>query len=134
MTLSSNEAARIVEAMREQGKSDLWLVMRNARITRSIFGEILHQKESTNPRRLVKDLMGYGRPMTVLPPHICWGKENEGKACKCYIDNWYCAGETMIIEDGGLHLVPIKAYFGASSDGKDACTSVNTFCSGFFGD
>ena len=27
MTSSSNEAARIVEAMREQGKSDVWLVI-----------------------------------------------------------------------------------------------------------
>jgi len=33
MTLSSDEAARIEEAKREQGKSDLWLVMRNGRIT-----------------------------------------------------------------------------------------------------
>ena len=62
--------------------------------------------------------------MTVLPPHICWGKE---KAWKCYIDNWYHDGETIIVEDSELHLIPIKAYFGASSDGKDACTSVNTF-------
>jgi len=80
---SSNEAARIVEAMREQGKSDHWLVMRNARITRSIFGEILHWRESTNPRKLVEDLMGYGGSMTVLLPHICWGNENEEKAWKC---------------------------------------------------
>ena len=48
--------------------------------------------------------------MTVLPPHICWGKENKDKAWKCYIDNWHCAGETMIVQDSGLHLMPIKAY------------------------
>ena len=86
--------------MREQGKSNLWLVMRNARKTRSIFGETLHWRESTNPRRLVKDLMGYGGPMTVLPPHICWGKENKDKAWKCYIDNWHRGGETMIRSTG----------------------------------
>ena len=76
MTLSSDEAARIEEVTREQGKSDLWLVMRNGRITSSRFGEILHRRESTNARRLVRDLMGYGGPMTVLPPQIRWG---EGK-------------------------------------------------------
>ena len=40
MTLSNNEATRIKEAMREQRKSDLWLAMRNARITSSRFGEL----------------------------------------------------------------------------------------------
>ena len=49
-----------------------------------------------------------------------------------YVHNWYRAGETMIVEDSGLHFMPIKAYLGASSDGKDVCTSVNTFCSGFW--
>ena len=45
--------------------------------------------------------MGYGGPMTVLPPKIRWGKENEDKARKCYIDNQHRAGETMIVEDSG---------------------------------
>jgi len=65
------------------------------------------------------------------PTHLLGGGGNEDKAWKCCIDNWHRAGETMIVEDSGLYLMPIKAYFGASSDGKDACTSVNTFCSGF---
>ena len=39
--------------------------------------------------------------MTVLPPKIRWGKENEDKARKCYIDNQHRAGETMIVEDSG---------------------------------
>jgi len=34
----------------------------------------------------------------------------EEKAWKRYIDNWHCAGETMIVQDSGLHLMPIKAY------------------------
>ena len=130
MTISSDEAAKIEEATRGQGENDLWIVLRNGRITSSRFGEILHRRESTNPRRLVRDFMGYGGPMTILPPQIRWGKENEDKARKCYIDNRHHAGETMIVEDSGLHLMPEKAYLGASSDGKVTCTSVDTCCSG----
>ena len=64
MTISSDETAKIEEATRGQGENDLWVVLRNGRITSSRFGEILHRRESTNPRRLVQDFMGYGGPMT----------------------------------------------------------------------
>ena len=42
------------------------------RITSSRFGEILYRKQSTNPRRLVKDIMGYGEKMKYLPPQMRW--------------------------------------------------------------
>ena len=56
LTLSSNEAARIEEATREQGKSGLWLVMRNGRITskfniwRDTSSERFHQSKKTSLR------------------------------------------------------------------------------------
>ena len=46
--------------------------------------------------------------MTILPPQIRWRKENEDKARKCYIDNRH-AGETMIVEDSGLHIMLEKS-------------------------
>jgi len=36
----------------------------------------------------------------------------------------------MIVKDSGLHLMPSKAYLGASSDSKVTCTSMDTCCSG----
>ena len=39
--------------------------------------------------------MGYGGPMKDLPPQICWGKENEERARKCYIENRKDVGELM---------------------------------------
>ena len=48
MTVSSDEVAKIEEATRGQGENDLWIVLRNGRITSSRLGEILHRRESTN--------------------------------------------------------------------------------------
>ena len=64
MTISNDEATKIEEATRGQGENDLWIVLRIGRITSSRFGEILHRRESTKPRSLVRDFMGYGGPMT----------------------------------------------------------------------
>ena len=41
-----------------QSASELWYSMRNGRLTSSRFGELLHRRSSTNPRRLVRDIMG----------------------------------------------------------------------------
>ena len=68
--------------------------------------------------------MGYGGPMKGLPPQICWGQENEDKAQRCYIENRKAAGETMVVKLSGLHLMPEKAFLGASSDGLVTCTIV----------
>ena len=43
---------------------------------------ILHRKQSTNPRRLVKDIVGYGEKMKFLPPQMHWGKDNKPIALK----------------------------------------------------
>jgi len=93
MKLSSDEVVRIEEATRDQSENELWFALWNGRITSSKFGKILHRRESTDSRRLVRDLIGYGGPMQNLPPQMLWGRENEDKAQKCYIKNRHVAGE-----------------------------------------
>ena len=39
-------------------------------------------EKSTNPRRLVKDIVGYGEKMKFLPPQMHWGKDNKPIALK----------------------------------------------------
>lgn len=130
MKLLQDEVAMIEEATQGQSDNELWFAIRNGRLTSSKFGEILHRRESTDPRRLVRDIMGYAPPMKRLPPQIRWGLENEDKARRCYIENRRVAGETMIVKQSGLHLMPEKAFLGASSDGLVTCTSVDTCCLG----
>ena len=67
------------------------------RLTSSRFGEILHQRSSTNPGRLVKDIMGYGGPIKSLAPAMRWGKDNEDNACQRYIHDRALVGEAMTV-------------------------------------
>ncbi len=89
-----------------QADNDLWFALRNGRITSSRFGEILHCRQSTDSRRLVKDIMGYGGWMKHVPPQICWGRENEEAARKCYIANRKACGEDMVVESTGFQRNP----------------------------
>ena len=106
----------IEAATHGQAENDLWFALRNGRLTSSMFGEIMHRRQSTDPRRLIKDIMGYGGQMQHIPPQICWGRENEDAARKCYIANRKACGEDMVVESTGLRPLPEKHYLGASSD------------------
>ena len=133
MTLSMEEAGRIEEMTREQADSKLWHALHNGRLTSSRFGEILHRRQTTDPRRLVRDIMGYGKTNSKharAPPAIRWGKDNEPLARKCYLENRQAAGEEMEFRPAGLSLLPEKSYLGASSDGRLNCKSVDTCCIG----
>jgi len=90
-------------------------------------GNISYRRESTDPRTLVRDIMGYGGPIKCLPPQIQWGWGNEEEAWRCYIRNREAVG---VIKESGLHLIPDKAYLGASSNGLVTCTSVDLCCHG----
>ena len=131
MSLSKEVVDRIEEMTREQADSKLWHALRNGRLTSSRFGEILHRRQTTDPRRLVKDIMGYGKSNSKhVPPPIRWGRDNEPLARKCYLENRQAAGEDMEFESAGLSLLPEKCYLGASSDGRLNCKSVDTCCIG----
>ena len=130
MKLTQDVIDKIEIATRKQSESELWNALRNGRLTSPRFGEILRRRPSTDSRRLVQDIMGYGRPMQHVPPQIRWGKQNEDKARQLYIENRKAVGEIMQVTCCGLHLMPEKSYLGASSDGKVFCTSVDTCCTG----
>ena len=129
-TLSYDEVEAIEAATLGQAENNLWFALRNGRLTSSRFGEIMHRRQSTDPRRLIKDIMGYGGQMQHVPPQIRWGRENEDAARKCYITNRKACGEDMVVESTGLRLLPEKPYLGASSDGKVIYTNIDTCCIG----
>ena len=70
MKLPVDVVENIEVATRQQSDCELWFALRNGRITSSKFGEILHRRSSTDPKRLVKDIMGYGGPIKHQPPQI----------------------------------------------------------------
>ena len=124
MKLSSREVAAVEAATREQCGSALWEAIRNGRLTSSRFGEILKRRQTTDSRRLVKDIMGYNGPMKKVPPQIRWGKDNEDRATQCYIENRQQCGEDMEVEASGLHLMPDRSFIGGSS--VELCDTIDT--------
>uniref|UniRef100_A0A1X7V7U8 YqaJ viral recombinase domain-containing protein n=1 Tax=Amphimedon queenslandica TaxID=400682 RepID=A0A1X7V7U8_AMPQE len=71
--------------------------------------------------------MGYKKEIPkYFPPQIRWGRDNEPRALKYYLESQLAIGEEMLFEPAGLSLLPEKAYLGASSDGKLTHKSSNT--------
>ena len=120
------EVVEMVEAKtRGQASSELWHLLHNGRLTSHRFGEILRRRESTDPSRLVKAIMGYGGGMKGLPPAIRWGRDNEPKARQLYIHDRKGKGEIMHVRDSGLTLLEEKSFLGASSDGIVTCANAD---------
>ena len=87
MKLSHSKVTAIEAATRAQSESELWMALRNGRLTSSRFGKILRRRVTTDSTRLVTDIMGYNGPLRHLPPALCWGQQNEAKARQCYVMN-----------------------------------------------
>ena len=121
----------IEAATHGQVEIDLWFALCNGRLTSSRFWEIMHRRQSTDLRRLIKDIMDYGGQMQHVSPQICRGRENEDAAHKCYTANRKACDKDVVVESTGLCLLPEKSYLGASSDGKMIYTNIDTCCIGY---
>ena len=55
--------------------------------------QIRNRKQTTDTKRLVRDIMGYGKQLKVLPPQISWGGENKQTAIRCYTEDNLRVGE-----------------------------------------
>ena len=73
--------------------------------------------------------MGYQKKF-VSTPAMKWGRDNEEKTHKMYIQERETAGEKMSVRETGLTLCPTMSYIGASVDGYVTCHSVDTCCCG----
>ena len=82
-----------------------------------------------NPAVLVKSIMGYQEKF-VSTPAMKWGRDNEEKARRKYIQEREAVGEKMSVRETGLTLCPTMSYIGASADGYVTCHSVDTCCCG----
>ena len=116
----------IEERTRGQANNKFWHLLHNGRLTSSRFGEILHRRKSTDPYRLVRDIMSYRGGMVGLTPAIRWSMDNEDAARKRYVESQKAKGEAMEVRDCGLTLLETKSFLGASSDGLVLCHSADT--------
>ena len=116
LTLTKELATYIETVTQQQKLNNLWLLLHNGRITSSIFGEIIHRKETTNADKLVQRIMGY-IPFTYQSPAMKWGTDNESTAQSAYLLEKKSKGITATIQPSGLTLSTTHSFLGASGDG-----------------
>lgn len=79
---------------------------------------------------MVTTLIGYKPPMTVLPPAIRWGCDNEPLAEEAYIAYMTAMGADVEVFECGLHLHNEHNCLCASSDGRIVVSSLDELCRG----
>ena len=116
-TISQELADYIHAITKDQATSALWLDLRNGRLTSSMFGMILNQREETNPTTPITRIMGY-KAFTAIPAAMRWGRDNEDRARRHYVAHMKRAGfKDIKVSPSGLSLMPAYSFIGASGDG-----------------
>ena len=124
MQLSGDLRSAVEEQTRRQGGCELWNDLRNGRLASSRFGEIVHRRDTTDPRSIVTSLMGYTKRPAFLAPAMKWGHDNEPLARAAYVADRLRANEEVVVRDSGLHLMEDMSFLGASSDGIVTCPTL----------
>lgn len=115
LTVTEAERQYVESQTRQQSSCVLWHQVRTRRITGSICGRILHQKNKTD--NLLRSVL-YPKPMAVLPKPIEWGRNNEENAIKAYTTLMETQGHTnLVVTICGFIIHPSKGWLGASPDG-----------------
>ena len=114
LNISLEERDRIEGKTREQAQSPLWYLVRARRITASLCGKIICQKEMT-PALLMSVL--YPKPFEKLPAPIKWGIDNEPKANREYLNYAKAHGKKgLSVRKCGFIVHPTMGWLGASPD------------------
>ena len=116
LNISMEERERIEEYTREQAQSQLWYLVRARRITASLCGKIICQKEMTPA--LLKSVL-YVKPFEELPVPIKWGIDNEPKANQQYLSYAKAHGKKgLSTRKCGFIVHPTMGWLGASPDAR----------------
>ena len=84
---------------------------------KSVIGEIMHRRDSTNPDSILRHIMG-SKQMMSTPLAIHWDKAKESVARDAYVAKTRSLRhKDLQCKMTGLTLLSCHSYFGASSDG-----------------
>ena len=114
LTLSSIERESLEKETRKQSSSSIWFEARRMRITWSICGRIILQKEKTVA--LLCSCL-YPKPIIHLPKPIAWGHQHEPLARNEYVSYMNSHGHPgLTTSEAGFIIHEDKCWLGASPD------------------
>ena len=128
LNISLEERERIEDNTKEQAQSPLWHLVRARRITASLCGEIICQKQMTSAL-LISVL--YPKPFENLPAPIKWGIDKEPKANQEYLSYAKAHGKKgLTMRKCGFIVHPTMGWLGASTDARvtDPHSDPNFYC------
>ena len=115
LIMSEEEIRNIEQRTRDQRLSPLWHSARKFRLTASLFGSILHQKENTPPDELVINLL---QQKTFTTRATQYGIDNEPAAISEYVAYQHAHGHpNLAVSPSGFIVSSTHPYLGASPDG-----------------
>ena len=119
----------VEKATRGQSTNRLWHLYRQGLITASRFYEVTHMRESTDPSRIVNDLLAnkFGSSSGNLPPSLKWGIENEAVAVKLFKKKHRLNHIHFKFYDMGLVVDSQSNFLGATPDGIIDCNVCGKF-------
>ena len=119
----------VEKATRGQSTNRLWHLYRQGLITASRFYEVTHMRESTDPSRIVNDLLAnkFGSSSGNLPPSLKWGIENEAVAVKLFKKKHRLNHIHFKFYDMGLVVDSQSNFLGATPDGIIDCSVCGKF-------
>lgn len=115
INITDEEAAAVEERTRKQRMAPEWHEQRNGRITASTFHDVWVRKDSTNPDRLVRQILYNSNDLSDIPA-VQWGIEKESQAQQQYTENMSLRHSNFKCTSVGLVINPLYPHLGASPD------------------
>ncbi|KAG1925574.1 hypothetical protein F2P79_025443 [Pimephales promelas] len=121
MEVTPEQAVRVEEETRQQGKSRLWFDMRAGRVTASRFKSAA-RTDPTNPSKSLIRQICYPDLCRFSTVATRWGCEHEQKARETYEAYAAQHHQDLSVRDAGLHIDTSRPYLGASPDALVSCS------------
>lgn len=108
--ITDEEAAAVEERTRQQRLSPDWHEQRHRRITASAFHNVWVRKDTTNPDRLVWQILYNSNDLSNIPA-VQWGIENESQAQQQYTQCMSLSHTNFKCISAGLVINPLYPHF-----------------------
>ncbi|XP_076052741.1 uncharacterized protein LOC143032159 [Oratosquilla oratoria] len=118
---SAVQISRLKLETQNQSSCPVWFEHRAGRITSSVAHDVKVRRSSTDPKNLVKKILGLGEDLGKIP-QVRWGTQNEEKARVLYTKQQKSKHRKFTCDKSGFLIDIDNPFLGVSSDGEVNCS------------